>query len=67
MEQQYVTIWSKHPQGQWMIERTHTIDYARVIMGNVEIREVVTMFNGLRQYAMFPCDINPNTEVKPIL
>lgn len=59
MSNEYVTIWSKSDNSQWMIERTHSMDYAKVIMCNVELREVITMPNG-RHYAIFPENVNPN-------
>lgn len=60
MPDQYVTIWSKSGEyGRWVIERTHSLEYAKVIMGKVEIKEIVIMPNG-KYYAIFPENINPN-------
>jgi len=61
MEQKYVTIWSKWPSdNKWVIERTQTLNYAKVLFGiRTKIGEIVLHNNG-REYAFFPEHTNPN-------
>lgn len=54
----YVTIWSKRGNGMWLIERTHSADYCKCLIGINEIGETVVI-NGIT-YGVFGEGHNPN-------
>lgn len=59
MKTEFVTIWSSSGKGRpWLIDRTHSIEYARTIVGYIELRQVVSINN--RLYTIMPVDSDPN-------
>lgn len=63
MNQQYVTIWSRYAGSNWVIERTHTIEYVRLLFGmTTEIGDIIVHNNG-REYGVFVESINPNNNL----
>lgn len=60
MKQEYVTIWSKGTNSNlWLVERTHSLEYAKKIMGVLGVGEIVTMPDN-RQYVICIEGYNPN-------
>lgn len=57
----YVTIWSRiNEKWMWVIERTHTQDYCKSLIGISEIGQIVPV-NG-REYGVFGEGVNPNVK-----
>ena len=60
METQYVTIWSKCLNSDhWVIERTHSKEYAAILMNSLVMDEVIEMNE--RYYIVVNEGVNPNT------
>jgi hypothetical protein len=55
----YVTIWSKGSQNDsWVIERTHTLEYIRVMFNyDLSIGDTITI--NKRIYGIFAEGVNP--------
>lgn len=56
----YVTIWSKSAKNcSWVIDRTHSIEYARHLLGNAALSIGETIVINGRIYAIFNEGFNP--------